>query len=78
MLYVQRCNVINCGFTVIKGGRFLRNVSTASICDHFTVVMPGSRIREVGLFWADHLGCDRCILMMPNLKGKEMALDPQI
>ena len=49
--------------TTAKEGRFLRNFSTAPICDLFTVVTPGSWIREVGLFnfRADHLGCDRCI-----------------
>ena len=29
----------------------IRNVTTAPICNQFSVVPPGSRIREVGLFW---------------------------
>ena len=31
---------------IIKEGRLLRNVRAAPICDHFTVVTPGCRIRE--------------------------------
>ena len=35
------------GGTTSKEGRFLRNVSAALICNHFTVVTPGSQVREV-------------------------------
>ena len=46
--------------TFIKEGRFLRNTSAATIGEHYTVVTPGSQIREVGLFHGyNHLGCDR-------------------
>ena len=33
-----------------KEGVFIRNISAAPICDHFTVGPPGSGIREVGIF----------------------------
>ena len=51
--------------TITKEGVWLRNVSAAPICNHFTVVTPGCWIREVCLFLGLTIVAVIGVLMVP-------------